>query len=187
MDVDITESDLVYDGMLSRVRLDRVRFPDGSESEREVVEHLDAVAMVPLHADGTVTLLRQYRHPLGREVLEIPAGMLDQDGEPAAEAAHRELAEEVGLAAGSLRHLCTIANSAGWCDERTMIYLATDLRQVTAPEGFTAEAEEAGMSLQRLALAEALATVLADLADSKTLIGLLLAGRQPPGAPAGDD
>lgn len=180
MNVTVTASDLVYDGQLSRVRLDRVRFPDGSEASREVVEHLDAVAVVPLHDDGTVTLLRQYRHPLGSEILEIPAGMCDVDDEPAERTAHRELAEEVSLHAGELTPLVTMANSAGWTDERTAIYLATALTGTPAPEGFTAEAEEAGMAVVRPPLAEAVAEVVAAAhADAKTLAGLLLAERRP--------
>lgn len=183
MDITVTSSDLVYEGQLSRVRVDRVRFPDGSESSREVVEHLDAVAVVPLHDDETVTLLCQYRHPLGIEVLEIPAGMCDVDNEPTDRTAHRELAEEVGLHAGELTHLVTMANSAGWTDERTAIYLATGLTPTAAPDGFTAEAEEAGMAVVRRPLAEALGEVVAaSHADAKTLAGLLLAERRLTGA-----
>lgn len=179
MDITVTSSDLVYDGQLSRVRLDRVRFPDGSESSREVVEHLDAVAVVPLHDDRTVTLLRQYRHPLGVEVLEIPAGMRDVDDERPDRTAYRELAEEVGLHAGDLTPLVTMANSAGWTDERTAIYLATGLTATAAPDGFTAEAEEAGMTVVRRPLGEAVAEVVAaSPADAKTLAGLLLAERR---------
>lgn len=179
MNITVTSSDLVYDGQLSRVRLDRVRFPDGHEASREVVEHLDAVAVVPLHDDGTVTLLRQYRHPLGAEVLEIPAGMRDVADEPAERAAHRELAEEVGLHADELTPLVTMANSAGWTDERTAIYLATALTGTPAPDGFTAEAEEAGMAVVRPPLAEAIAEVQsAANADAKTLVGLLLTERR---------
>ncbi|PSO46208.1 MAG: hypothetical protein BRC32_07115 [Actinobacteria bacterium QS_8_72_14] len=74
MKVTVADSDLVYAGHLSRVRIDQVRFPDGTESAREVVEHLDAAAVVPLHEDGTVTLLRQYRHPVAGEVLVSPLG-----------------------------------------------------------------------------------------------------------------
>lgn len=179
MDITVTSSELVYDGRLSRVRLDRVRFPDGSESSREVVEHLDAVAVVPLHDDRSVTLLHQYRHPLGVEVLEIPAGMCDVDDEPPDRTADRELAEEVGLQAGELTPLVAMANSAGWTDERTVIYLATNLTSTTAPDGFTAEAEEAGMTVVRRPLRQAVAEVVAaSHADAKTLAGLLLAERR---------
>jgi ADP-ribose pyrophosphatase len=189
MEITVTASDLVYQGRLSRVRVDRLRFPDGSESAREVVEHLDAVAVVPLHDDGTVTLLRQYRHPLRAQVLEIPAGVCDVDGEPVEQTAARELAEEVGLCAEVLTPLATMANSAGWTDERTTIFLATGLHAADAPDGFTAEAEEAGMAVVRPELGGAIAEVAGDAhADAKTLAGLLLAERAgPAGAgPAGE-
>ena len=98
----VEDSRVAYDGELSRVRVDRVRMPDGSLATREVVEHPDAVAVVPVEAGGTVVLLRQYRHPVVSTVLEVPAGKLDMAGEEPAAAAGRELAEEVGLSAGSL-------------------------------------------------------------------------------------
>lgn len=178
MDVTVTASDLVYDGHLSRVRIDSVRFPDRTESTREVVEHLNAVAIVPLHDDGTVTLLRQYRHPLRGEVIEIPAGMRDVADEPAERTAHRELAEEVGLRADVLTPLATMANSAGWTDELTSVYLATGLTGGGAPDGFTSQAEEAAMTVVRLSVEEALAEVVAgEHADAKTLAGLLLTDR----------
>ena len=179
MKVTVADSDLVYAGHLSRVRIDRVRFPDGTESAREVVEHLDAVAVVPLHDDGTVTLLRQYRHPVAGEVLEIPAGVCDVEDEPPWATARRELAEEVGLGAVGLTPLVTMANSAGWTDELTTIYLATGLSQKGAPEGFASEAEEAAMAVVRLGLGAAIAEVVAsDRADAKTVAGLLLAERR---------
>lgn len=182
MDITVTGSDLVYDGHLSRVRIDQVAFPDGSDAQREVVEHLDAVAVVPWHDDGTVTLLRQYRHPLRATVLEIPAGMCDVDDEAPADTARRELSEEAGLAAAAVTRLVTMANSAGWTDETTTIYLATGLRDCAAPDGFAAQAEEAGMHRVRLPLDAALAEVTASLpADAKTLAGLLLAERHGPG------
>lgn len=184
MSYDVESSEGVYDGQLSRVRVDRVRMPDGQVASREVVEHPDAVAVVAVH-DGEVVLLRQYRHPFGRQLLEIPAGKLDTEGEEPARAAGRELAEEVGLEATALDELLTFANSAGWTDESTTVYLATQLRPVDAPEGFRAEAEEAHMEVVRLPLAEAVAMARrGDIADAKTVIGLLLAADRLAGAGA---
>jgi 8-oxo-dGDP phosphatase len=175
MTYEVEASDLAYDGALSRVRVDRVRMPDGSVAEREVVEHPSAVAVVCVDDDGQVVLLRQYRHPLRDYVLEIPAGKLDTDGEGPAETARRELAEEVGLAAGRLVELLTFHNSSGWTDEQTTMYLATDLSPATA-EGFTPEAEEADMEVVRMPLREAVDRARrGEIADAKTLIGLLLA------------
>lgn len=177
----VESSRQAYDGALSRVRIDRVQMPDGAVVEREVVEHPDAVAVVAL--DGSdVVLLRQYRHPVGDELLEIPAGKLDEAGEAPADAARRELVEETGLAAETLVELLTFHNSAGWSDESTTIYLAPSVRPADAPDGFSPEGEEAHMDVLRLPMADALDGVRrGDITDAKTVIGLLLvAGRVPP-------
>lgn len=173
---DVESSRIAYDGELSRVRVDDVRMPDGGLASREIVEHPDAVAVVPVEADGTVVLLQQYRHPVRQTVLEVPAGKLDVPGEQPADAARRELAEEVGLAATSLIELVTFHNSSGWTDEATTIYLATDVCAVDSPAGFSPEAEEADMEIVRLPLAELAARARrGELHDAKTLIGVLLA------------
>jgi ADP-ribose pyrophosphatase len=180
---DTTASEIVYEGHLSTVRVDTVAMADG-EHEREVVEHPSAVAIVALDGDRRVVLLRQYRHPLRRRILELPAGILDVEGEEAGAAARRELAEEAGLAVDEVRHLVTFANSAGWSTETTSIYLGTGVREALRPDGFEATAEEADLEVLRLPLQEALATVAAEEpADAKTLLGLLLAARAVAAAP----
>lgn len=177
----VEDSEVVYDGVLSTVRVDRVRMPDGSVAEREVVAHLDAVAVVAIDADGSVVLVRQHRHALGRRMLELPAGMLDVDGEDDRTAAQRELAEEVGLQARSWRRLIRFHNSAGWTDETTTVYLAEGLEPVAAPEDFTPEAEEADMEVVRLPLGEAVSAARrGEISDAKTLVGLLLAASTLP-------
>lgn len=175
MSYDVESSERAYDGELSRVRIDRVRMPDGTVASREIVEHPDAVAVVALD-DGDVVLLRQYRHPFRRVLLELPAGKLDVDDEEPVQAAGRELAEEVGLQAATLVELVTFANSSGWTDEATTVYLAPQVRPVDAPEGFRAEAEEADMEIVRLPLDEAVGRARrGEITDAKTVIGLLLA------------
>ncbi|CAN5210833.1 NUDIX hydrolase [soil metagenome] len=171
----VESSETVYDGVLSRARMDRVRMPDGDTRRREVMEHVPAVAVVAVD-QGCVVLVRQYRHPLRDWFLEVPAGLLDVEGEAPDAAARRELIEEVGLEPGRLDELVTFANSAGWTDEQTTVYLATDLREATPPDGFAAEAEEAGMQVVRMPLDEAVARARrGELRDAKTVIGLLLA------------
>lgn len=175
MPYEVAGSEVAYSGHLSRIRIDRVQMPDGDVAEREIVEHPDAVAVVPLHDDGTVVLLHQYRHAVGRKVLEIPAGKLDVDGEDPADAARREMLEETGLAVGSLTPLLSFANSAGWTDETTTVYLATGLEAAAVPDGFTARGEEADMDVVRMPLGQAVARARAgELVDAKTIIGLLL-------------
>jgi 8-oxo-dGTP pyrophosphatase MutT (NUDIX family) len=163
----------IFDGHLFSVR--RVTFsdPDGETFDREVVRHPGAVAVVPVHHDGTVTLVRQMRVAVGTHVLEAPAGTCDVDGEAPTSTAARELAEEAGLRAGQLRHLASVYNSPGYTDQKTAIFLATDLEPCAAhPSG----AEERFLSLERVAL-DAVDGMVASgrLIDSTTIVGLLLA------------
>lgn len=146
--------------------------PDGSSFTREVVRHPGAVSVVPLHDDGTVTLVRQYRAALDRELLEIPAGKRDVAGEPPERTAVRELAEEVGLRAGRLEPLAEFVNSAGFSDEYSYVFLATDLVVV---EDDRQGLEEQHMVIERVAL-DAVPGMIArhEVVDAKTMIGLTL-------------
>lgn len=165
----------VYRGF-SSVRIDTVVGPDGSRFSREVVEHPDAVAIVAVDGDGRVALVEQYRQPLGARLLELPAGTLDVDGEEEVAAAHRELAEEVGLAAARLEPLGTFWNSAGWSDECTHLYLARGLEAVGAPDGFIATGEEADLDVHWVPLEELVARALdGSVTDAKTVVGALRA------------
>jgi ADP-ribose pyrophosphatase len=112
-----------FEGKMLRVRVDRVRLPSGRESVREIVEHPGSVVIVPVTVDGKVVLIQHYRHATGRTLLELPAGLIDE-GEAVLETARRELREETGYEAGSLRHLTTVFVSPGYSEERTSIVLA---------------------------------------------------------------
>jgi ADP-ribose pyrophosphatase len=164
---------LIHQGYVIGVANATFVAPDGTEFERDVVHHPGAVSVVPLHDDGTVTLVRQYRAPLDRMILEIPAGKRDVDGEAPELTAHRELAEEVGLAAVRLELLCRFRNSPGFSDEEVFVFLATELTDVpNAPDGI----EEQSMTIERIDLDDVPALVGAgELEDAKTIIGLLLA------------
>lgn len=163
-----------YAGGFFQVRADEITMPDGGTARREVVEHNGAVAVVPLMDDGTVVLLRQYRHALGTYVIEIPAGKLDVDGEEPEEAANRELVEEIGHRAGKLTHLSSFHNSVGWTDEVTHVWMGTQLEGAERPAGFTASGEEADMELLRWPMDVALEAVRdGTITDAKTIIGLL--------------
>lgn len=169
----VAASTVTHEGVLTTMRVDTVRMPDGGTVEREIAERPNAVAMVPLTDTGEVVLVRQYRHAVGRYELEIPAGLLDVEGEPEDDAAQRELAEEIGVTAAVLRRLTCFHNSSGWSDEATIVYLATGLRDA-AIDGYVAEAEEADMTIVRMRLDDALAAVLrGEISDAKTVIGLL--------------
>jgi 8-oxo-dGTP pyrophosphatase MutT (NUDIX family) len=153
-----------------------VEGPDGERFEREIVHHPGAVAMVPLHDDGTVTLIRQFRCALGEDMWEIPAGMRDVSGEPTEETAQRELAEEVGLRAGRLEHLARFHTSVGFSDEAVVIYLATELTEVPDDRQ---EAEEQHMQVERVPFEAALAMVDdGRITDAKTVVALLTLARR---------
>src|SRR5688500_1968185 len=120
---EVKSSTVTHEGALSTVRVDAVVMPDGEVAEREIVEHASAVAVVPVELDGSVVLIRHYRHAVAETPLEIPAGKLDVDGESHEAAARRELLEEVGLEAGGMEQLTCFYNSSGWTDEMTTVYL----------------------------------------------------------------
>ena len=155
-------------------RVDRLHVvdPTGTPFDRVVMRHPGAVTVVPLHADGTVTMVRQYRAAVDAMVLEMPAGTLDQPGEPALDAGRRELAEEVGLQAAHWELLIEAWNSPGVSDQRTVIYLATGLTPCASnPHGI----EEQAMTVEAVHLDE-VDRLVADgtLRDETTVLGLYL-------------
>ena len=179
MSYSVEGSEVTHEGQFSTVVVDQVRMPDGEVHPREIIRHTSAVAAVAVDDDRNIVLLRQYRHAVRDKMLEIPAGILDVDGEEPQAAARRELVEESGLDAERWTELTCFANSAGWTDETTTIYLAQDLREVGKPDTFTAEAEEADLEILRVPLDEAVEQVeRGEITDAKTVIGILLAARR---------
>ncbi len=159
-----------YRGRILNLRLDTVALPSGHTTRREIVEHGEVSAIVPVDDAGRVLMVRQFRLALGRDTLEIPAGGIDP-GEGPEEAAQRELAEETGFRAHRLRRLGGFFVSPGYCTEYIHIFLAQGLH----PAGGTPETEEATHPLW-LPLEEAVAKAAAgELDDAKTVIGLLWA------------
>jgi ADP-ribose pyrophosphatase len=174
----VLDSETVYDGRVISLRRDTVAMPGGGDSVREVVTHRGAVAVVALDDEDRVLLLRQYRHPFGRHLWELPAGLRDTHGEPPLETAKRELAEEALLGAARWSLLSTIYSSPGFSDEQVMIYLAEELSDVDRPEGFTVEHEEADMELDRVPLADAVQRVFdGDIRNASAVVGLLAAAQ----------
>lgn len=159
------------------------RAPTGERFTRDVVRHPGAVAVVPVTRRGTVLLVHQYRGAVDRWLLEIPAGTRDVAGEAPEVTAARELEEEVGVRAGSLEQLATILNSPGFCDEETLLYLASDLSEgITSRHGH----EEEGIEVVEVDFDDVDAMV-ADgrLTDAQTVLGLLLARSRLGAGPAG--
>lgn len=165
----------VFRGRLLELRVDRVRLPGGGQSEREVVHHPGAAAVLPIRQTGTdptVILLRQYRYAVGQVLWEMPAGTLEPGEEPEA-CARRELREETGYLAGRLRSLGSIWTSPGFCDERVWLFVATGLeRGEPDPE------PEEELEVEAMRLSDALGAVTdGRIADAKTTTSLLLARR----------
>jgi 8-oxo-dGTP pyrophosphatase MutT (NUDIX family) len=164
----------IHDGFLITVVEGEFETPDGETITRDIVRHPGAVSVVPLDGDEFV-LVRQFRAPAEKDLLEIPAGKRDVPDEPPETTAVRELAEEVGFTANELVPLASFYNSVGFSDEYSFVFLATDLHPVPLDRQ---GAEEAHMTIERLPIDEA-AGAVADgrIEDAKTVIGILAALR----------
>ncbi|WP_019924990.1 NUDIX domain-containing protein [Nocardia sp. BMG111209] len=162
----------VYSGAILALRLDQVVMPGGQVAQREVVEKYGAVAVVAIDDDGNLVLIDQYRHPIGRRLLELPAGLLDEPGESPLAAAERELAEETGLAAAHWSVLVEMALSPGFTDEALRIYLASGLSETDRP---APEMEEADLRVLRMPLDEAVRAALSGEITNATAIAGILA------------
>jgi ADP-ribose pyrophosphatase len=165
-------SETLYVGKIFALRVDEVRMPHGNIAKREVVEHYGAVAVVALDKDNNVMLVYQYRHPLGRRLWELPAGLLDVDGEPPHITAARELKEEAGLAATEWKTLIDLDSAPGFSDESVRVYLATGLTDVGRPD---AHDEEADLTLRWFPLDEAVRMVLDGQIVNSLAVGGILA------------
>lgn len=169
---EILESRFVFRGRLIEVLVDRVRLPGGREVDLEVVRHPGAVGVVAV-SHGNVLMVRQRRHAVDRELLEIPAGKLDRVHESPEACARRELEEETGYRGTGVELLATFFNSPGFSDEQFHLYLARDPERVSPPPS-----EDGGepISVEWLDLDAALQAVWTGrIADAKTIIGVCLA------------
>ncbi|MFG3621415.1 NUDIX domain-containing protein [Nocardia sp. NPDC047654] len=188
-DFETVSAETVYSGAILALRLDQVRMPGGRVVEREVIEHHGAVAVAAIDDDGNVVLINQYRHPISRRLLELPAGLLDVPGEDPLLAARRELAEETGLAAREWAVLVDVALSPGFTDEALRVYLARGLYETDRPEP---EFEEADLEVVRMPVDAAVRAALSgEIVNATAVAGVLaLAAAQaggielrPPDAP----
>lgn len=166
-----TKKEYVYRGKIINVRRDEVAFPNGKESTREIVEHRGAVAVAAVDEEGCIYLVRQFRYAFGEELLEIPAGKLEEGEETAhLEAAIRELREETGLTAQQVDYLGVIYPSVGMLTERIHIYLARGLTQ-----GEMDLDEDEFLNVERIPVRELEAMVRrGEIRDAKTISTLFL-------------
>ena len=173
----VTDSAALAAGKVVTVRRDTVQLPDGSLVGREVVEHPGAVAVVAIDDQDRVLMIRQYRHPAGATLWEIPAGLRDIAGEPLLGTARRELLEEAGCQAADWRVLVDYLSSPGISTERLRVFLARDLTMVPdAEREYVPEHEEAYLTVAWVPLADAVQGVLAgDLHNGVAIVGILSA------------
>jgi ADP-ribose pyrophosphatase len=159
--------EVVWEGRIAKVRLDRFRYDDGEEAEREIVEHPGAVGIVA-HDGETLYLVRQPREAVDEPgLLELPAGKFDEEGESPLDTAQRELAEEIGKGARTWQHLTRFYTSPGFADEECHLFMATDLYDERAETDENERIEIVEVPLTQLD------SVIRDCRDSKTLVGLL--------------
>lgn len=174
----VDSTDLHRDAWVMALRSDAVTMPGADPGEpfgRLVLEHPGAAVVLALDEQDRAVCLRQYRHPAQRRLVQLPAGLVDRHGEDPLEVARRELAEEVGLAAGEWTHLCSTYSSPGISSELVHLYLARDLTDVGRGD-FEVRHEEADMQVLRVPFAELLQAVLAgDVQEAGVLIAVLTA------------
>ena len=165
------DSKVVYDGNLLTVYCDKVQLPNGKEASREFIRHPGAVAVVPITPEGNIVLVRQYRYPVGKTMLEVPAGKLDK-GEHPDECALRELEEETGYVAHSIKKLSSIYTTPGFTDEVIHLYVAD---QLTLSKQCPDEDEFLDVEIYTK---EQVRAMIDDgtLNDAKSMLALLLAG-----------
>lgn len=173
---EVRSSERVFDGRVLGVRSDRVVMPGDVVSQRDVAELPGAIGIVALDDQDRVVLVRQYRHPVGRHLWEIPAGLLDTTSESPLEAGKRELAEEAHLVADEWHTLVDILTSPGMADETVRVLLARGLHPVAVQDRHVAFHEEADMEVARVALDEAVSRVLSgEIENGITTSGVLAA------------
>ena len=170
---ELIESQNIFTGAVFSVERDRLREENGSEIVREVVRHAGGAGCLPLFDDGRVALVKQYRHPARRELLEIPAGKIEA-GETPMECAAREVEQEIGFRVGRIEPLAEFYSTPGFCEERLYVYLATELEQAEQNLDHDEFVEIVYLPLnEAVAMAER-----GEIEDSKTIIALLLAARK---------
>ena len=161
-------SKIIFEGRAVKLRVDTVRTADGRRSTREIVEHSDCVAIVAVDADDNILLVKQYRKAVDKELLEIPAGGID-DGEDAETAVIREMQEETGFRPQRVEHMGGFYSTPGFCNEYLYLYLAEDL----APDPLYAE-DTGGIEVVRVPVKQVPGMVNSGkIRDAKSIAGLL--------------
>lgn len=170
MPFELLRSEVLMKGRAFTIRRDYLKTPDGRETRFEIVEHGGSVIIIPVDDEGNLLFIRQYRHAAGMDLLELPAGTRDGD-EPFEECAAREIREETGMEAGTLKHVGSFYLAPGYSTEYMGVFLATDLKH----NPLEADDDEF-LSVEKLPIKEALALAeRGEMPDAKSLAALLMA------------
>ena len=164
------KSETIYDGVLLHVRRDTVKLPNGKEAKREWIKHPGASSVIPIFPDGQIILVKQYRYPVGKITLEVPAGKLDGPDEDPLACAVRELSEETGYTSDNIYKLTTIATTVGFSNELIHLYAAENLQ-----EGKQHTDEDEFINVVKVPLSEAMRMVEdGRIIDAKSIISILM-------------
>lgn len=149
MGFEIIQSDTVFRGKVFNVRVDQIRLPDGRIGRIDLIEHRGAVTIIPVDQVGQIWFIRQHRHPASEDLLELPAGVMDEREEPA-QSAQRELREEIGMAAKNLVPLGEFFLAPGYSTEYMYVYLAQELEPAPLPQDEDEQIEIVKISIKDL-------------------------------------
>jgi ADP-ribose pyrophosphatase len=170
MKFELLKSEITYKGRAFSVRLEHLLTPDGKTVKYDIVQHIGSISIVPVDENGQLYFVRQYRHAAQQDLLELPAGTLE-DGEPPAEAAAREIREEIGMAAQNIQEIGSFYLAPGYSTELMHVFLATGLTH----DPLDPDADEY-LSVEKMSVAKAFELAEnGQLLDSKSLAALLIA------------
>jgi ADP-ribose pyrophosphatase len=170
----IISTEQIFSGRALKLRVETIEKPDGRKTTREIVEHSDCVAVIPIDEKNNVVMVRQFREAAGKTLLEIPAGGIDA-GEKPEESVRRELQEETGLLPQKIQRIGGFYATPGYGTEYLYLYLATDLK----PGRLEAE-DTASIEVVRVPLAQIPALIdSGEICDAKSIAGLLMALKRP--------
>ncbi len=172
MNFKVTKNETLFKGKVFDLVVDEIKYDSGNGGIREVAVHPGGAAVLPLKSDGKIVMVKQFRYPMQKVLLELPAGKLEK-GEDPMKCAVRELEEETGYKAGKVRKLGAIATTPGFCTEILHIYLAEDL----TPGNHNREEGEYGMEILEFTLDEIKEKIKSgEIFDAKTICGVMMAG-----------